>query len=258
MTPSTGSGQGDTKPIAIIAIVLIAVISGGTWWMMRSGAARSTNATPKAVNATEAPIDSKATPAVDLPPLEQMDAYLRPLLQALTARPELVRWLATDDLVGQLAGAIDRASEGSSPARDLKVIAPTSPFATAGRGTRRTIDPNGYQRYDSLTLTITSMDAAKVAQIYKTIRPRLNEAYQKLGNPNGDVDRAARSALDILLKTPVVKDPIAVVEGSGTGWAFADPKLEALEPSQKQLLRMGPDNVEALLAWLRAVQTALQ
>jgi hypothetical protein len=248
----------DTKPIAIIAVVLIAVIGGGTWWMMRGGGARSTNATPKVVNGTEAPIDSKGSAPVDLPPLDQMDAFLRPLLQALTARPELVKWLATDDLVGQLAGAIDRASEGNSPARDLKVIAPTSPFVAAGRGTHRTIDPKSYTRYDSLTATITSMDASKVAQIYKTIRPRLNEAYQKLGNPNGDVDRAARSALDILLKTPVVKDPIAVVEAGGSGWAFADPKLEALESSQKQLLRMGPDNVDKLLAWLRAVQTALQ
>ena len=131
-------------------------------------------------------------------------------------------------------------------------------FVAAGRGARRTIDPKSYTRYDSLTATITSMDASKVAQIYKTIRPRLNEAYQKLGNPNGDVDRAARSALDILLKTPVVKDPIALVEAGGAGWAFADPKLEALESSQKQLLRMGPDNVDKLLAWLRAVQTALQ
>jgi hypothetical protein len=248
----------DTKPIAIIAVFLIAIVGGGAWWMMRGGRARSANATPKVVNATEAPIDSKATAPVDLPPLDQMDAYVRPLLQALTARPELVRWLATDDLVGQLAAAIDRASDGNSPARDLKVIAPTSPFGAAGRGTHRTIDPKSYQRYDSLTLTITSMDASKVAQVYKTIRPRLNEAYQKLGHPNGDVDRAARSALDILLKTPVVKDPIALVESSGTGWAFSDPKLEALDASQKQLLRMGPENVDALLAWLRALQTALQ
>src|SRR6478736_1470089 len=230
----------DTKPIAIIAVFLVAIIGGGTWWMMRGRGARSTNATPKVVSATEAPIDSKATAPVDLPPPDQMDAYLRPLLQALTARPELVRWLATDDLVGQLAAAIDRASEGNSPARDLKVIAPTSPFGASGRGTHRTIDPNSYKRYDSLTATITSMDASKVAQIYKTIRPRLNEAYQRLGNPNGDVDRAAKSALDVLLKTPAVKDPISLVEGSGTGWAFADPKLEALESSQKQLLRMGP------------------
>lgn len=247
----------DTKPIAIIAIVLVVLVGGGAWWMMRDRGARPANATPKAVNSTEAPIDGKSAAPVDLPPLDQMDAYLRPLLQALSARPELVRWLATDDLLGQLAGAIARASDGGSPAGDLKVIAPTSSFAAAGKGSHRTIDPASYARYDSLAMTITSMDAAKVAQIYKTIRPRLNEAYQRQGHPNGEIDKATHSALDILLKTPVVKDPVAVVVGAGAGWAFADPKLEALEPSQKQLLRMGPDNVEKILAWLRALQTAL-
>lgn len=253
---STGLGQ-DTKPIAIIAVFLVALVSGGIWWMLRGSGPGATNASPKAVNATEAPIDTKPTPAVDLPPLDQMDAFLRPLLHALSARPELVRWLATDDLVGQVAGAIDRASQGQTAARDLKVIAPTSPFVAAGKGTRRTIDAKSYERYDSLTMTVTSMDAARVAQIYKMIRPRLNEAYQRLGNPNGDVDRATRAAIDILLKTPTVPGPVEVVVGGGTGWSYADPKLEALEPSQKQLLRMGPKNAEALLAWLRALQAAL-
>src|SRR6478752_2680695 len=236
----------DTKPIAIIAVFIVAIIGGGTWWMMRGRGARSTNATPKVVSATEAPIDSKAAAPVDLPPLDQMDAYLRPVLQALTARPELVRWLATDDLVGQLAAAIDRASEGNSPARDLKVIAPTSPFGAAGRGTHRTVDPNSYKRYDSLTATITSMDASKVAQIYKTIRPRLNEAYQRLGHANGNVDTALQRTLDTLIDTPVVKDPIAVRETGGAGWAYDDGNLESLLPAQKQLLRMGSANVDRL------------
>ena len=43
--------------------------------------------------------------------------------------PELATWLATDDLVRQLAMAIDQAAGGASPARDFKVIAPASPFA---------------------------------------------------------------------------------------------------------------------------------
>ncbi len=84
------------------------------------------NATPPAVTATEAPIDKPAPPPVELPPLDQMDGFLRPLLAALSARPELASWLATDDLVRQLAAAIDQASAGGSPARDFKVIAPAS------------------------------------------------------------------------------------------------------------------------------------
>ncbi len=245
----------DSKTIAIIAGVLVVLVAGGAYWFMRSGDSPS-NATPKAVTATEAPID-KPAPAVNLPPLDQMDAYLRPLLQALSARPELVRWLATDDLIGQLAFAIDEAASGGTPARNFKVVAPIKPFAVTGRGPRRTIDPKSYSRYDGLVLTVTSIDASRVAQIYKTIKPRLNEAYQKHGHPNGNVDRAVQQALDILLATPIVKDPIALVEGDGARWAYAEPKLESLEASQKQLLRMGGAHVDALLVWLRALQRGI-
>jgi hypothetical protein len=245
----------DKKPIAIIAGVLALFVAGGTWWIMRRET--PTNTSPAAVTATEAPID-KPAPPIDLPPLDQMDGYLRPLLSALSARPELVRWLATDDLMRQLATAIDQASGGASPARDFKVIAPSSPFVAARSGTRRTIDPASYKRYDGLVRTVTSIDASKVAQIYKTIQPRLNEAYRGMGNPGGNVDAAINQALDILLDTPVVKDPIVLAEGPGVGWAFADENLEDLAPTQKQLLRMGPAHVDALLVWLRALENALQ
>lgn len=246
----------DKKPIAIIAVALVVFLAGGAWWMSRSRP--SQNASPSAVTATDAPVDKPPPPPVNLPPLEQMDDFLRPLLAALSSRPELVKWLATDDLLGQLAAAIDQASAGASPARDFKVIAPSSPFVAAGRDSRRTIDPAGYRRYDGLVATVTSIDASNVAKIYKTIQPRLNEAYQRMGNPTGDVDRAVQKSLDILLGTPVVKDPIALVEGDGAGWVYADDDLEALHPTQKQLLRTGSANVDKLLVWLRALQTALQ
>lgn len=251
---STGSGQ-DTKPIAVVAGILIVVIGGGIWWFSRS--ASPSNTSPKVVTGTEAPIDAgKAAAPVVLPPLGQMDAFLRPMLQALSSRPELAAWLATDDLVRQMAMAIDQAAAGDSPARDLKVLKPAGAFTASKRGTRSTIDPASYKRYDGLVQTLTSMDATKVAGIYKTIRPRLNEAYQQAGNPGGNVESALLKTLDILLDTPTVKDPIEVV-GSGGQWAFTNNDLEALLPTQKQMLRMGPENVEKLLAWLKAFRDAL-
>lgn len=216
-----------------------------------------TNNSPQAVTATEAPIDTPA-PAVNLPPLDQMDAFLRPLLSALSTRPELARWLATDDLVRQLAMAIDQASEGDSPARDFKVIAPASSFRASGRGTRRTIDPASYRRYDGLVQTLTSIDAAAAAKVFKTIRPRLNEAYQSVGNPGRNVDPAIQQAIDILLDTPIVNDPIPLIEAGAVGWAYEDPELEALTLTQKQLLRMGAANVERVQTWLKAFQNAMQ
>lgn len=246
----------DKKPIAIIAAVLVLLLGAAAWWMSRPGPAPA-NATPKAVMSTEAPIE-KAAPPIDLPPLDRMDGFLRPLLSALSSRPELAQWLATDDLVRQLATAIDQASAGGSPARDFKVIAPKTPFVAAGRGARRTIDPASYRRYDGLVQTVTSIDASKVAQIFKTIRPRLNEAYRGMGHPEGNVDAAINQALDILLDTPVVKDPIAITVGSGAGWTYVNDDLEDLTPTQKQLLRMGPVHADAVKVWLRALQSALK
>jgi hypothetical protein len=246
----------DKKPIAIIAALLVAVIAGVAWWMSRPTPPPA-NVTPGAVTSTEAPIDKPAPPVV-LPPLDQMDAFLRPLLSALSSRPELAKWLATDDLVRQLAMAINQASQGDSPARDFKVIAPGSPFRAAGRGGRRMIDPASYRRYDGLVETLTSMDATAAAKVYTTIRPRLNEAYQGLGNQGRSVEPALQQTIDMLLDTPVVKDPVALIETGAAGWAYEDPELEDLTPTQKQLLRMGPANVERVQAWLRAFQIALQ
>lgn len=246
----------DKKPIAIVAVILVVLLAAGAWWYSRRSATPS-NATPRAVAATDAPIDKPAAPPVVLPPLDQMDAFLRPLLQALSSRPELAAWLATDDLVRQLAFALDRTSQGLSPARDFKVIRPAGAFRVSGRGPRRTIDPRGYQRYDGLVETVTSIDASAAARAYKTIKPRLDEAYKSLGNRNRSVDDAMQATLDMLIGTPVAKDPIEVIETGAAGWAYADEDLEGLEAPQKQLLRMGPANVDKLLVWLRAFQAAM-
>lgn len=257
-TPGFGGRASDGPPllpIAIGGVAILALLGGGAWWIWRTPA--PVNETPAAVAATEVPITAAAPPPVELPPLDEMDGFLRPLLQALSSRPELVRWLATDDLVRQLAAAIAKASQGDNPAGGFMELAPSSRLAVARSGNRRTIDPASYRRYNGLVTTVTTIDASAVARIYKTIRPRLNEAYQNMGHPGGNVDTAMRQALDLLLDTPVVKDPIVLVEGAGARWAYADPELESLTSTQKQLIRMGPAHTNAMLVWLRALQSGI-
>lgn len=242
-------------PIAIIAGLIILVVLVGAWWMSRKPAPPAQAA--KAVTSTEAPITTTPPPP-PLPPLDQMDPMMRSLLGVLSNHPELAKWLATDSLVKQLAMAIDQASQGHSPSKNFKVVAPASGFATTRRNNRRVIDPASYKRYNALVGAVTSMDASQVAKVYKTIKPRLNEAYRNSGHPDGDVDRAVQTALDTLLETPLLKDPIAVTEGPGARWEFNDPHVEALTASQKQLIRMGPEHVETLLVWLRSLQVGLR
>ena len=86
----------------------------------------------------------------------------------------------------------------------------------------------------------------------------LNEAYQNMGHPGGDVDVAVKQALDLLLATPVVKGPVMLEEGAGARWAYADPNIERLTMTQKQVVRMGPVHTDALLVWLRALKAGLE
>lgn len=259
-TSSTGSRppRKSGPPVVRIAIViLILLLLGGGWWYytkMRGGR----QAAAPAVASTEAPVAAPAAQGAELPALDQMDPYLRALLGALSSRPELAAWLLSDDLIKQLAAAIDKASRGESPSKDFKPFAPKTGFMVAKRGNRMAIDPAGYRRYKALVDGVTAVDASAVAKAYRTIHPRLNEAYRNMGHPGGEVDAAVEAGLSILLDTPVLKDPTYVVETTGVRWKFADPKIEGLYASQKQLLRMGPDQVDAVLVWLRALQASLQ
>jgi hypothetical protein len=186
-----------------------------------------------------------------------MDPFLRTLLGTLSTRPELARWLATDGLIRQMAMIVDRVAQGATPARDLKVIAPDGTFGVAGRGRTRTVAADTYQRYNGIADTIASLDPAAVATAYRTIRPRLAEAYSALGRADTDVDVATRRALDVLIATPIPDGPVTLVEGKGATWAYADPALERLDPAQKQLLRLGPDNAARVITLLTAVRQQL-
>ena len=242
----------------IVGAAVVLAIAGGAlarWWTMnRSSEAPATPAAAAAAGTSDVPSPDN----VALPPLGEMDPYLRTLLGALSARPELAAWLATDDLIHQMAFAIDRLSRGASPASEFGVLAPDDDLTVERRGRVRTIAPSSYRRYDGIAATLASADPAAVAKAYRTIQPRLNEAYGSLGRTESGVDVAVQQALDVLIATPIPDGPVEVIEGRGATWAFADPRLEALDPAQKQLLRMGPDNARRVIKALEEVRRQLQ
>jgi hypothetical protein len=138
------------------------------------------------------------------------------------------------------------------------VLAPASAFTVEGRGFTRTIDPVSYRRFDGIAETVASIDTATAATIYRTIKPRLREAYAGLGRTEVDVDVALQQALEVLIATPIPSPPVRLTEGKGATWAFADPALESLDPAQKQLLRMGPGNATRIIAMLKQFQQQLR
>jgi hypothetical protein len=244
-------------PLGLVAAAVVLAILGGAlarWWTLGSTPEPSPAAPAAAATVGGEPVSAGG---VTLPPLDQMDAFLRALLGALSTRPELAAWLATDDLIHQMAFTVDRVSRGGSPAQELGVLAPDTPFTTRRVGGVRQVDESSYGRYDGLADTLAGVDPAAVAAAYRTIQPRLQEAYASLGRTGSHVDVAVQQALDILVATPMPDGPIAVVEGRGAMWVFADPALEALDPAQKHLLRMGPRNAARVIETLKQVRQRL-
>lgn len=195
-------------------------------------------------------------PARALPALGQMDTFLRALLGTMSAHPDFARWLATDDLIRQMANVIDRISRGLSPATEVAVLRPQGDFDVTRRGPP-TISPASFRRYDGLAAIVDSLDAKAIVEAYRTIHPRLDEAYRSLGRTEGGVEQAIDVALQALIDTPVPVEPVRVITGKGATYAFADAQYERLQPAQKQLLRMGPDNVRRIQKRLREIQALL-
>jgi hypothetical protein len=241
--------------LAVIGIAGLAVGALAAWWWMQTHRAPVT--APAATAGTESSVPIPAEPERILPPLAQMDTFLRALLGSLSSHPDLARWLATDDLIRQMANGIDRIARGQNPARDVPTLRPNGEFQIARRGKVTTIDPASFRRYDNLARLVQSLDPKAVAEAYRTIYPRLDEAYRAQGRSEGHVDGAVTAALQLLIDTPIPNEPVAIIPGQGATFAFADPRYERLTPAQKQLLRMGPDNARRIQTRLREIRDAI-
>ena len=193
---------------------------------------------------------------IDVPPLDQSDPIVRELVKQITSHPRIAAWLATDGLIRNFTVGVENVASGSTPAQWLRVWRPSKGFETVGRGVALHAAPRSYERYDDLADAAASIDAAGVARLYATLKPRIEEAHRDLGYPDTPFDRTLERAIVSLLSTPA-SDGGARLEPKGTGYAYVDPALEGLTAAQKHLLRTGPRNVRIIQSSLRQIALAL-
>ena len=107
----------------VVAALVVAVIAGGAirWWTQRREASETQASAPAAAASSPAPPEA---PAVVLPPMDQMDGFLRVLLGTLSSSRELTAWLATDGRLGSYTGdSLRRVGLGYGAAAVLGVAA---------------------------------------------------------------------------------------------------------------------------------------
>jgi Protein of unknown function (DUF3014) len=243
----------------IVAVVALAAI-GVVWYAVsRRAPAEQAAATAPAPAPTPQPEPALgSTPeAVQVPPLDESDAFVRTSVKQLSTHPVIASWLATNGLVRNFTVVVVDLADGKTPAPQLDALRPKAGFLVSDQGEQLTVDPRGYARYDRFADALASIDPQDAAKLYATLKPRITEAYRDLGFPNTDFDRTLTRAIVILLKTPTPKGPIEVEPHGAAAFAFADPNLETLPGAQKQLLRMGPANAQKVKAALRLLALAL-
>ena len=191
-----------------------------------------------------------------LPELQASDAVVRRLVGGLSANPQLAAWLVNEDLVRRFVVAVDNIAEGEAPKPHLGFLEPQGDFVTESDGERRVIADSSFDRYDLVTAVFTSLDTDGTIELYRRLEPLLQEAYADLGYPNRDFTATLIDALEVIADTPRPPDEIEVVRAVKS-YEFADPRLERLSSIEKQLVRLGPDNLERVQAKAEALAKAL-
>ncbi len=244
----------------IVAALLIAGAAIGGWfWRRQHPTQRIEPAAQSAPTITaaeaEPPAQELETPFI-VPALAHSDEVVAHWVATLSAHPKLAGWLANEALIERFVATIDNIAEGKSPRAHLEFVSPRSGFRVTDSGGQLSVDPAGYQRYDTLATVIHSLDSAGSAKLISNLAPLLDESYQKLGYPEATFKTTLLTAIDALLAVPIRDSPIDL-NPKIIAYKFADPELEGLTEAQKHLLRMGPNNIQAIQAKLRELRAEL-
>jgi hypothetical protein len=245
--------------LVVAALLLLVLVALGIYgWFSRRARPAPGQPTAAAVQQAERPRAPLGGPGenIELPPLGETDALVRMLVSRLSTHPAVAAWLASEGLIRNATVSVQNVAAGQTPARHLRAVAPQAGFTVRTQGGETAIDPRSYQRYNWIADAVASLDTAGTARLYTTLKPRVEEAYAELGSPDTPFDAAFERAVVVLLETPVVDGDVRLVT-RGALYAYADPRLEALSPAQKQLLRTGPRNTRLIQAKVRAIALAL-
>lgn len=242
--------------IWILAGVLVLALAGAYVYLRRPPSERT--APLQAKKPVMAAPAEQAEPGqqIPLPPLDETDPLVRELVGRLSSHPTTTAWLTTDGLIQNFVLVTARIANAEIPGSELKKVGPVARFRTKTSGGMLFADPDSYRRYDRYAEAVAALDARGTARLYATLKPRIADAYKRLGHPAGDFDVVLERAIVQLLSVPLVRGDIAL-EPRGIGYAFADPRLESMSPGQKQLLRMGPRNVRVIQDKLREIASYL-
>ena len=211
---------------------------------------------PEAVEPEPEPQTSSVSTPPPLPKIDNSDDFIRERLLLISNKPEFAKWVKTDDLLRRTASYADGLSNGVLLTKIFPLSAPEGKFATHSSDGTIWLNAGNYERYDRTINTLISLPMDSMAKMFHFTRPLLENAFSEMGYNPRQMDGIILQAIDVILATPIVAEPIRLTRDSVV-YKFADPALESLLPLQKQLLRTGPENTKRIQQQAKALREAL-
>lgn len=188
------------------------------------------------------PIDQLA--ASGLPDLLSSDGFVRESLIKLA--PGIDQFLSADQFVRKYVLIANDFAQGQRITKHVSFLRFDEPFAVEQGENGLYIAAKSFRRYNNLAQTIQAMDAKATVMVYQKIRPLMLQVFAEFGYPKEiTLESVIKKAVGEILAVPVVDGQVAVVRPS-VYYKFADAQLEALNPVQKQIIRMGPENTRTI------------
>ena len=113
--------------------------------------------------------------------------------------------------------------------------------------------PENYRRFDNFVDLVEQVPVGRLAQLLREIDPLVRISLRQLGL-SGAPESILLGAFDRILSMPRLPSRIELVQ-STVVFEFADPSLESLPEFEKQLIRMGPRNLERLQNYTRKLKS---
>ncbi|WP_057832129.1 DUF3014 domain-containing protein [Colwellia sp. TT2012] len=214
------------------------------------------------VAATVKALDIEQVIALTLPPLDESDVWLQGKLPELTWRNELLSLLITDDIIRRFVVFTDNFAQGLLAYEHSPFIQPQVKFAIDEQSTNIDGEKNVWQwdedtskRFDIYVDLLRSVDSTTLVQWYVDLKPLIDEAYSELGYED-DFSYTLQDAITRVLDMELPKSAMNVTRSS-VMYKYHDPQLEALDDSDKLLLRIGKENLLIIKSVLLEVDEKL-
>lgn len=264
------AASGNAKLILTIAIVIALAATVIAWlWVNQQSSEPTQIELPKRVEVIEPeqpqpedPMPQELPETVELEVAEEqvilpeLAASTEDVLQQLKLAEQDTSVLTSSELIRDAVVFIDNLRNGLVVRDKAGVEGPRNAFRVLEQNGKLYIDPRSYDRYNTLVDWFVSLDTEVLVAMMERYRPLIAAALAEIGYLDTSPEQVLIEAIALLNGTPAVGTVVELTDDT-VMYRFTDPALEALPAAQKQMLRLGPDNIRRVKLKLSAIQTAI-